>query len=354
MQTRYLTGAHNEAVCAVAAEYQIGLLVQPGNRYDLQVHRYPTWAGDNGAFTTKKGGFDPEKFRAMLRRPALVAAAATCEFVVAPDKLVVLPDGAVVGDAVGTLAQFPAWAEEIRAAGFPVAFVAQNGLEFMLDLVPWALVDVLFIGGSTEWKLSPAAKACVDRAKAEGKRTHMGRVNSYKRMVLAQSWAVDTADGTFLAFGPSKNLPRLLSWLEKLKGSPTCSSISQVPSTAAPTPSASTGAQPQPKSSGQTACSTPCVETTAVAKPATQSRSSSRTRSTFSTARTCLCTLTDLLSGQRWRSITLGRLGAECGLPTYPEPRLPHGSFFTPDASALHSLARSTRFFCSTPEPRAS
>lgn len=213
----YLTGAHNNAVAMVAHERNIGLLVQPGNRYDMQVHRYPSWAGDNGAFTKMKGGFDPNRFREMLRRPALQSARETCLFIVAPDKLEVMPDGTVIGDAAGTLAQFPAWAAEIRSAGFPVALVAQNGLEDMLDVVPWNLVDVLFIGGSTEWKLSSKAAACVAHAHMLGKRTHMGRVNSYKRLALAESWGVDTADGTFLAFGPSKNLPRLLQWLNKLK-----------------------------------------------------------------------------------------------------------------------------------------
>lgn len=216
MMTQYLTGAHNEGVAAIAHEKNVGLLVQPGNRYDLQVSRYPAWAGDNGAFTKAKGGFSADKFRAMLRRPALVAARATCLFVVAPDKLVVLPNGVVVGDARGTLEQFTAWALEIRALGYPVALVAQNGLETMLDEVPWGLVDVLFIGGSTEWKLSPEAATCVARAKEEGKRTHMGRVNSFKRMQIAQNMGCDTADGTFLAFGPDKNLPRLVSWLDKL------------------------------------------------------------------------------------------------------------------------------------------
>jgi hypothetical protein len=214
---RYLTGAHNEAVASVAHERSIGLLAQPGNRYDLQVHRYPAWAGDNGAFTTKAGGFSAERFRAMLARPALHAARSTCLFVVAPDKLDVLPDGTVIGDALGTLEQFPAWAEEIRAAGFPVALVAQNGLEHLLNYVPWGLVDVLFIGGSTEWKLSSSAHRCVAFAQGMGKRTHMGRVNSYRRLEIAESWGVDTADGTFLAFGPTKNLPRLLNWLDKLE-----------------------------------------------------------------------------------------------------------------------------------------
>lgn len=48
----------------------------------------------------------------------------------------------------------------------------------------------------------------------------MGRVNSGKRLKLADNWGCDTADGTFLAFGPDKNLPRLLAWLENLGGKP--------------------------------------------------------------------------------------------------------------------------------------
>lgn len=214
MTIQYLTGAHNEGVAAIAHEKNVGLLVQPGNRYDLQVHRYPSWAGDNGAFTKAKGGFSAEKFRTMLRRPALLAARSTCQFIVAPDKLVVLPCGTVVGDARGTLEQFSAWAREIRDLGYPVALVAQNGLEDMLDEVPWDLVDVLFIGGSTEWKTSAAAEKCVDRARSMYKRTHMGRVNSLRRMMRAQDMGCDTVDGTFLAFGPTKNLPRLLKWIQ--------------------------------------------------------------------------------------------------------------------------------------------
>lgn len=226
--TQYLTGAHNAGVAAVAFEKNIGLMLQPGNRYDLQVEKYPCWVGDNGAFTTTKKGFSAEKFREMLRRPMLLKNRGKCLFVVAPDKLVVLPDGKVVGDARGTLEQFSDWAKEIRALGYPVAFVAQNGLETMLDEVPWELVDVLFLGGGPdpalataknkrgEWKESAGARACVIRAAAEGKRTHMGRVNGFRRMNIADDWGVDTVDGTYLAFGPDVNLPKLLSWIEKI------------------------------------------------------------------------------------------------------------------------------------------
>ena len=51
-------------------------------------------------------------------------------------------------------------------------------------------------------------------AKRRGLATHMGRVNSGRRFRLARDVGYDSADGTFLAFGPDANLPRLLSWIE--------------------------------------------------------------------------------------------------------------------------------------------
>lgn len=201
---------------ACAFERGIGLMIQPGNSYHLKVDRYPFWAADNGAFTKTAGGFSPEKFRTMLARPMLRDFAASCLFVVAPDKLTVLESGEVIGDALGTLEQFPAWAAEIRSAGFPVALVAQNGLENLLDAVPWGLVDCLFIGGNTEWKLSDAARRCIVEARRRGKITHMGRVNSFSRLARATEMLCDTADGTFLMFAPKTNLPRLVAWLDRL------------------------------------------------------------------------------------------------------------------------------------------
>ena len=50
-----------------------------------------------------------------------------------------------------------------------------------------------------------------------GKWTHMGRVNSWKRLQLAANWNLDSVDGTFLAFGPDANAGRFLSWLRALE-----------------------------------------------------------------------------------------------------------------------------------------
>lgn len=41
----------------------------------------------------------------------------------------------------------------------------------------------------------------------------MGRVNSLRRLRHAAAIGCDSADGTYLAFGPDRNLPRLLDWI---------------------------------------------------------------------------------------------------------------------------------------------
>lgn len=122
-----------------------------------------------------------------------------CRFATAPD---------VVGDAGQTLDRSMPWLPMIRAIGYPAALVAQDGLESLT--VPWSAFDVLFIGGSTEWKLGAHARRLVVEAHRHGKPVHMGRVNSEKRFVYAHKLGVDTADGTILTFGPDKNLPRVL------------------------------------------------------------------------------------------------------------------------------------------------
>jgi len=43
----------------------------------------------------------------------------------------------------------------------------------------------------------------------------MGRVNSARRWAIAEVFGCDTADGTFLAFGPDTNLPRAKAWWAK-------------------------------------------------------------------------------------------------------------------------------------------
>lgn len=154
------------------------------------------WCADNGAFSDR---FDVDKWWRFLTKHA--ADADTCVFAVAPD---------VVGDAQATLDRSAPWFARIRGLGYPVAFVAQDGLE---DLpAPWDDFDCLFIGGTDTFKLGAHARRIAGEAKRRGKWLHMGRVNSERRFVYAAAIGCDSADGTFLTFGPDTNLPKVLTW----------------------------------------------------------------------------------------------------------------------------------------------
>ncbi|GGP80795.1 hypothetical protein [Streptomyces melanogenes] len=58
-------------------------------------------------------------------------------------------------------------------------------------------------------------------ARELGLAVDMGRVNSRRWLRLAQAIGCTSADGTYLAFGPDTNLPRLLAWMNELHTTPT-------------------------------------------------------------------------------------------------------------------------------------
>lgn len=168
----------------------------------LQGNKRPegvVWCADNGCFGK---GFDEDKWWRWLEASAVYAD--TCVFATAPD---------VVGDAAATIERSRHWLPRIRALGYRAAFVAQDGLEKLP--VPWDEFDVLFIGGTTEWKLGAGARRLASEAKARGKHVHMGRVNSYRRLRYAEAIGCDSVDGTYLTFGPEVNLGRLRNWLDR-------------------------------------------------------------------------------------------------------------------------------------------
>lgn len=160
------------------------------------------WAADNGCYND---GWSLQGWYDWLERPRPRPG---CLFATVPD---------VVGDAVATEALWREHRQLVEDLHYPVAFVAQDGLERLR--VPWEQLDCLFVGGTTEWKQSEAAFAIAAEARARGKWVHVGRVNGGGRY---RAWGpfADSCDGTFLRFGPSVNLPRLMRWLEHHEAEP--------------------------------------------------------------------------------------------------------------------------------------
>lgn len=194
----YLANASSPSVRAAMAAGLIGQICTPAE--GRAVIPGATWAADNGCFG--KGYPGDAEYLAWLATRA--EHADRCLFATAPD---------VVADAAATLARSAPFLPLIRALGYPAALVAQDGLEH-LD-VPWDSFDVLFIGGSTDWKLGAAAGRLTAEAKRRGKAVHMGRVNSRRRWSYAEHIGCDSVDGTFLAFGPDINLARLTNWVSQ-------------------------------------------------------------------------------------------------------------------------------------------
>jgi hypothetical protein len=167
------------------AHPNLGRLIQPRhyNALPATIARGVPWAADNDCYQ----GLDASAYNAMLDRVHHVGGC--CLFVAVPD---------VVGDAHATAEQFERWWTEVARRGLPVALVAQDGLEHMERWMStaWPRIDALFIGGSTSWKLGPAARALAHEAKDRGLWVHMGRVNSIKRITYASAIGCDSIDGT--------------------------------------------------------------------------------------------------------------------------------------------------------------
>lgn len=157
---------------------RFGILTSPRHKgIPIGIINGMDWAADNDAFN---GGFK-ENFFDWL--PTMLPYRKTCLFITAPD---------VLSNSVATLSLFRNYVH--RLEGWPVAFVAQDGQE---NLEYPDYFDALFIGGSTEWKTSPAAEECIERA--EGKHIHIGRVNyglRYRIFARMKGSSEFTCDGT--------------------------------------------------------------------------------------------------------------------------------------------------------------
>jgi len=188
----------------IGAHERLGVLFTPqGGNYRVEPAG-PAWAADNGAFR----GFDAVAFERMLDT-LHQRALPNCLFVVAPD---------VVADHQGTMRLFEAWAPRLRRYGWPVAFVAQDGVT--VATLPWAECDAVFIGGSTEFKLSETALALGAYAKARGHHLHVGRVNT-KRRIAHFSGLADTVDGSRFSQWPDIAIPLGLRWVQEAEQQPT-------------------------------------------------------------------------------------------------------------------------------------
>lgn len=176
---------------------RLGFLVTPdmGNKIPED-----TWlAADNACFNNP-ARYSDDRYEAFLAKMPNNRTL----FAPAPD---------VLGNHAATVERAIPMLRRIRALGHKSAFVAQDG--WGEDTTPWDEMDAIFIGGSTEFKFRGGRDA-VAAAKKRGLWAHMGRVNSLDRLRASVGIGCDSADGTYLKFGPDVNWQRLKYWLDHI------------------------------------------------------------------------------------------------------------------------------------------
>lgn len=157
---------------------RIGHLFAPGG----QRGPWPEipYALDNGAWPAFKNGthWSVDAWRELLRWAVLCGQRALWALV---------PD--VVGNRQATIDLWPDYVGEVRRAGIRPAFAVQDGMTF--DDVPDAEC-MLFLGGSTEWKLAAIGPWC----RQFPGRVHVGRVNTWGRLIDCWRAGAASVDGT--------------------------------------------------------------------------------------------------------------------------------------------------------------
>lgn len=162
------------------AHPNLGRLIQPRHTSSIEKTAQTgiPWAADNDCFQ----GLNADAYERMLHR---ISGLTGCLFVTVPD---------VVADADSTEQLWHEWSPTLKRLNLPTALVLQDGIT--TKDVPWSDVDAVFVGGSTEWKLGTTAARIVNEANKRGKWTHMGRVNTNRRIRYAKSIGIRSVDGT--------------------------------------------------------------------------------------------------------------------------------------------------------------
>lgn len=155
-----------------------------GHLYSPRGERGPwhflPYALDNGAYRAFKKGepWDEGRWRRLVLWAAM--AGQRPEWVLVPD---------VVGNRAATIENWAKYVGEVERFGFRPAFAVQDGMTF--DDVPDKKA-VLFLGGSTAWKVKAIEPWC---ARFPG-RVHVARVNTWGRLVKCWRAGAVSIDGT--------------------------------------------------------------------------------------------------------------------------------------------------------------
>jgi hypothetical protein len=189
--------ANNSNAHKLEAEYpgRAGLLIGPTG---WRAPRGLPYALDNGRFVCWSKG-KPWDEAAFLR---------LCESAMDNETLpswIVVPDS--VGDATETFVEWDRWEPCLRKTGVPLALAVQDGMT-PASVHRHANPDVIFVGGTTEWKRRTIWQWCQGFP-----RVHVGRVNTEKWLWNADRCGAESVDGTGFFRGCKRQLAGLHRYL---------------------------------------------------------------------------------------------------------------------------------------------
>jgi hypothetical protein len=180
-------------------EGRIGWLVGPSAMKKTKLRPWVPFALDNDAFASWTTGrpWDEAAWLAMLGN--VRAQGLSPKWVLVPD---------VVADRDATLAKWAKYASVAACYGWPLAIAVQDGMT-PADIP--ANAQVIFIGGTTEWKWRSLPMWA-----RTGARVHVGRVNEVERLHICERWRVESVDGTGWMQGTEngRQAKALGQWLE--------------------------------------------------------------------------------------------------------------------------------------------
>jgi hypothetical protein len=162
-------------------------------RADLRTEGF-AYALDNGAWTAfqRQEPFDVAAFER-----AVEALGHGADWLVLPDK---------VAGGLESLDMSLTWLPRLRGVTRLLIAVQDGMVE--ADIRPYLADDVgVFVGGSTDWKLT-TMRRWGELARAAASYCHVGRVNTVRRIRLCQDAGVDSFDGTSVSRFAC-NLPKL-------------------------------------------------------------------------------------------------------------------------------------------------
>lgn len=166
----YLAGKHPS---------RIGWLIGPTGLAKTKLRDWMPFACDNDAFSAwaNEKEWDYLAWINMLKK--ITSLRQSPRWVLVPD---------VVAEREKTILAWEKYAPEASTFGFPLAFAVQDGMT--PKDVP-IKADVVFVGGTTEWKWNNL-RLWTDNFI----RVHVGRVNSLNKLRLCERLNVESVDGT--------------------------------------------------------------------------------------------------------------------------------------------------------------